>query len=216
MRAAAMHGGVMIRAAMLLLLAGCPSLPTAAELGEPQILALVAEPPCAPAGGSASLSALVAGPEGTIVPDRTSWSAGSGAPITVTDDQVQVAGDAASGATATVNVEVAVGDTVLRGFRSFRIGGNCANPHVADVLVDGASAMDLTARANVELDVRLDRGSASSVAWFTTAGKIDLYRQAPTKMVVDRGGGERVLFVVVRDGAGGVGTLERMVVVNGS
>ena len=213
MRVGAMHGDVMIRAAMLLLLAGCPSLPTAAELGEPQILALVAEPPCAPAGGSASLSALVAGPEGTIVPDRTSWSAATGAPITLNGDQVQVAADAVNGARPEIDVEVAVGDTVLRGFRSFRVDADCANPHIADVLVDGASAMDLTARANVDLDMRLDRGSASSVAWFTTAGKIDLYRQAPTKMVVDDGGGERVLFVVVRDGEGGVGYLERMVLV---
>lgn len=207
----------MIRAALCLLIcAGCPSLPTAAQLGEPQILALVAEPPCAPAGGSASLSALVAGPDGAIAPDRTSWSAAADGQITVSGDQVVVSADAPAGATMEIEVEVAVGETILRGFRSFRVGADCANPHVADVVVDDASATVLTARANVDLDVRVDRGSASSVAWFTTAGKIDLYRQAPTKLVVGDRDGDHVLFVVVRDGAGGVGYLERTVtVVNG-
>jgi hypothetical protein len=203
-----------MRAALFIaLLAGCPSLPTPAELEEPQILALVADPPCASAAPS-TLSALVAGPAGTIDPDAIAWSLPPGSRATLASAgngsaTVVAASSAAVGDEIEVDVAIATGGVELAGYRSLPVGTGCADPAIDAVVVDGVArpagdTIELTAGARVTLDVSIAGGVADDaiVAWYSTAGTIDLYRHAPTQLVVGATPGAAVLYVVYRDGAG--------------
>ncbi len=202
---------------------GCPDLRTSAELSEPQILALVASPPCVAAGDVAALDVVVAGPAGAILPRDVVWSVPPGAAGSIESSggvsMVRAAADAATGATFEIDAAIDVGTAApLRGFRTVRVGGGCANPIIDAVLIDGvpASASDdvLVGRGDsVALDLSVDGGLAdgSRVSWFTTAGKIELYRHTPTKLIADSEAGTGILYVVYRDGLGGVAWLERNV-----
>jgi len=201
---------------VLALLAGCPALPTSAGLGEPEILAIVADPPCVAPGGSATLAVLVAGPSGTLVPDRVSWSVpdGDAASISMTSagaPVVDAGATATRGTSVEIDVDVAIGSTELRGFRTLAIGDGCANPTIDAVDVGGtvqppATTIDVPAGSDVALDVDVTGGIASTgiVSWYSTAGAIDLYRQTPTTLAVTSQPGAAVLYVVYRDGLGGV------------
>jgi hypothetical protein len=209
---------MLIRCVVLILFAtGCPNLPTASELGEPQILALVAEPPCIQPGGSAHLDALVAGPSGTLVPSRIAWSVPTGSVRAIEASNVRAAVDASPGALIEVDAAVEVdGGAVLRGFRTLTVGV-CANPVLAGITIDGvpapgSSALTMVASTSVDLDVSIDGGVAAAepvVSWFTTAGAIRLYRHTPTELVVRDAPGTGALYVIYRDGNGGVAWLER-------
>jgi len=196
---------------------GCANLPTASELGEPQILALVADPPCIQPGASAHLEPLVAGPSGTLVPSSIVWSVPAGSVGAIDASSVRADVDALPGARIEVNVAVDAGGVTLRGFRTLTIG-DCANPVLAGITVDGApapvsGALTMFSNTSVDLDVSIDSGLAAEpvVSWFSTAGTIRLYRHTPTELVVRDAPGAGALYVIYRDRNGGVAWLEHEV-----
>jgi len=207
---------MLLRSVVLIVCAtGCPNLPTASELGEPQILALVADPPCIQPGASAHLEALVAGPSGTLVPSSIVWSVPAGSVGAIEASTVRAAVDASPGAQIEVDVAVDAGGVTLRGFRTLTVGV-CANPVLAGITVDGvpapvSGALAMLSNTSVDLDVSIDGGLAaeSVVSWFSTAGTIRLYRHTPTELVVRDAPGTGALYVIYRDGNGGVAWLER-------
>lgn len=199
---------------LLVCTSGCPNLPTAAELGEPQILALVANPPCVQPGARADLDALVAGPDGTLAPSAVVWSVASGSDGAIETSGVRAAVDAKPGARIEVGVAVDVGGVTLLGFRTLTVGV-CANPVLAGIVLDGtraprSSQLAMSSSSSVHLDVSIDGGSTVDgiVSWFTTAGTILRYRHTPTELVVRDEPGAGALYVVYRDGNGGVAWLE--------
>jgi len=209
---------MLLRAVVLIVCAtGCPTLPAASELGEPQLLALVADPPCLGPGASSRLATLVAGPSGTLVPTRVAWSVPAGSPGALEGSSVRAAADAIPGAQLEVDVALDADDVTLHGFRTLTIG-DCSNPVLAGLTVDGAPAPGTGALAvlpgsKVALDVSVDArpDAHPTVSWFTTAGTIRLYRHTPTELVVRAAPGTGALYVVYRDGNGGVAWLERAV-----
>jgi hypothetical protein len=206
---------MLLRSVVLIVCAtGCPNLPTASELGEPQILALVADPPCIQPGASAHLEPLVAGPGGTLVPSSVVWSVPAGSVGAIETSNVRAAVDAPPGALIEVDVAVDVDGGTLHGFRTLTVGV-CANPVLAGITVDGvpapvSSALTMFAHSSVDLDVSIDGGPAAEpvVSWFSTAGTIRLYRHTPTELVVRDDPGAGALYVIYRDGHGGVAWLE--------
>lgn len=206
---------MLLRSMVLIVCAsGCPSLPTASDLGEPQILALVADPPCLQPGASAQLEALVAGPEGTLAPSRVVWSVAPGSVGTIEANHVRAAVDASRGALLEVDVAVDADGVTLHGFRTLAVGA-CANPVLAGITVDGIPApvsgvLTMSSSSSVTLDVSVDGTPAAErlVSWFSTAGAIRLYRHTPTELVVRDAPGTGALYVVYRDGNGGVAWLE--------
>lgn len=219
---------MLLRASVLLAFAsGCPSLPTASDLGEPQILALIANPPCVQPGATAELEAIVAGPDGAITPSAITWSVPTGSSGAIERSgaawTLRAAEDAMLGGLIELHVVVGVeGAAPLRGFRTLKIGGACANPRIGGVLVDGVlqpatGAITMMSDGRIDLDVLVDGGltDGSIVSWFSTAGAIELYRRTPTQLVVRTTPGDAVLYVVYRDGNGGVSWLEHDVQVSG-
>lgn len=218
---------MLFRAAGLLAFAsGCPNLPMSSDLGEPQILALVANPPCVQPGATAQLEAIVAGPDGAIIPSDITWSVPTGSPGAIEMSgsvwAIRAAADAMPGERVEIDVAVGIGTTTrLHGFRTVQIGSGCTNPSIGGVVVDGvtqptSSVIAMMSDADIDLDVLIDGGLAdgSIVSWFSTAGTIELYRHTPTQLAVRGAPGSGVLYVVYRDGSGGVGWLEHDVQIN--
>ena len=83
-----------------------------------------------------------------------------------------------------------------------------ANPAVTALMVDGDAADDgltIDAGATYPLELATDPapGDDATFAWYSTVGEIALYQSNPTELVAGDAG-DGWLFVVMRDGRGGV------------
>lgn len=207
--------------------AACTDLPTPAELARPQILAVRADPPAIPAGDRAALSILLAGPDGPISGVEVDWSLAeptadqpaigrierdAGAVWYVAPAEVDGVALAAVEATAYPD-----DSPPLVAVKAIAVGvpQPTANPDIVELSADGAAIGDDADGAGalaavpgqiVDLDVVVDPppGDDSQVAWYASVGEFDRYRRAPTTWTAPEEPADGDLFVVYRDGRGGV------------
>ncbi len=189
-------------------LTACSDFDTPAQLPHPQILAVVAEPPIVAAGERAALSVLVAGPDGPMAPALT-WSA----PVVVDGDGqawFEAPVDAAPGF-ATVEVTATLADgTALSAEKAVGVGRVPAdNPVIAQIRVDGAPVQDAAVLhrdwvAELSADVSPAPTADAMFAWYATVGELSFYRRTPAELETPSEALTGHLFVVYRDGFGGV------------
>jgi hypothetical protein len=202
---------------------GCTEFATPAELDRPQILAIVAEPPAVAPGDSAELSLVVAGPDGQIDDFEVEWSAVAPIPEAPAIGTVEAAGERTATyiapamqppdnpALGLIEAAVTVGDDTLIGTKGIAVGSLRLSNPIINVLTGGSTdlldetVLTIPVETPVDLAVDIEDGipAMGSVAWYNTVGEIELYRSTPTTIVADEPG-DGWLFVVVRDGAGGV------------
>jgi hypothetical protein len=214
---------------LAVLLGGCADFATPAELAKPTVLAIVAEPPLVAPGEATRLSVILAGPDGPMVADRVDWSLAetfAGIPPFGT---IEVApGEPPGTATYTapdplpelpegylpitsVAVHVAAGDTEIDSIKALVVTDvPGANPAITVLAVGGAvvapgAAVTLEAGGSYDLDVGVDPppGEDAAFAWYSTVGEIDQYQSNPCELVTAEAE-DGWLFVVIRDGRGGV------------
>ena len=215
-----------LRAAGLLVLgglaaAGCTDFASPAELIKPTVLAVIAEPPVVAPGEDTQLTAVVADGSGELTGLPMRWSLVetyrgvppmgtlTGSTYTAPDpipalpanappiDSVRLEVD--TGVTTLVNVKfVAVGAVDLTNptISSFTVGS--AEAAAGPITVARGAALDLAITADPPLtdDARF--------AWYSSAGEIVKYQSNPTTMTAADDAGAGWLFVVVRDGKGGM------------
>jgi hypothetical protein len=194
-------------------LTACTDFATPSELSHPQIIAIRATPPLVAAGERAELSVLVAGPNGRIEPRAVTWRGrievvGETVWYTAPDD-VQPGGIFEELA---ATVELADG-TELAAVKSIGVGLPLAadNPSITEVRADGqamaagdAIVLDLERTITLDLSVEPAPTDDAIFSWYSTAGEIDLYRRSPTELAALDEPATGALFVVYRDGFGGI------------
>lgn len=200
--------------ATCLILSACADLPTAAELSEPQILALTADPPGIAPGEESRLGVVVAAPEGLLTPARVSWTLPDpkGAILIQSDGWSVVAPDNGDRVYIRADVTVELDDgTTLLGYRTMLIGEAQAQPTITDMRVDGeridtGQTLQLSqATHELTLDVAPPAGEDAIFSWFSNVGELTRYRRSPAFFeTADAEDG--TLVVVYRDGKGGIAT----------
>lgn len=203
----------------------CKEFATPAELSRTQILAVVTEPPAVPPGGRSALSILVADQSGQVEEPTVAWASVSPLPDADAIGEVEI--DAEGNVQfvappeqpeddpALAMVEATVTDDpeeasllALKAVIVSRLP--LVNPSLATLEADGTDLLgvghlalrrDQTVTLNVEIDPPATEDSMYS--WYCTIGTIEAYRSNPADLVADESG-EGWLFVVVRDGRGGV------------
>ncbi len=223
-----MAAGINAILSVIITCAGCDDFATPAELSHAQILAIRAQPAAVAPGEQATLSVLVAGPEGDIVPSRVEWTLETSSPwvTVVTDSEGAVTLAAAADMPAVqevaldVSVDLASGERLLAR-KYLEVGGTATdNPLITQIDVDGTpltngdnaddnpSGSTITAAPGQTLALSLNTAPTitedSLISWFATIGEIDRYRLADTIWTAPDNGGQGWLYVVYRDGYGGV------------
>jgi hypothetical protein len=208
--------------------AGCADFATPAELTKPTILAIVAEPPLVAPGAETELSVVLAGPDGPMAADAVEWALIESIP------GIPAFGTIEPGATGTatytapdplpelpegvppissVAVSVTAGDTAIESIKVVGVADlPVANPRITVLAVGGAvfapgEALTLEAGASYALDLGVEPppGEDAAFAWYTTAGEIEQYQSNPCELIAaEEPRDDAWLFVVIRDGRGGV------------
>ncbi len=209
-----------------LLLGACADFATPADLDAPTIIAVVAEPPLVRPGASTRLAVVVAGPDGELTSLAPRWSLVESFPTVPIMGSVSTDGaDAIYQAPAevparpegvppidTVRLEVDVpttdGTRTLAAVKAIAVlPQDAANPTIRLLDADGAEATTLTGTVAdgvaLEVEVTPAAGDATRYAWYATTGAIADYQSNPATLTAEAPGSGTV-FVVVRDGAGGV------------
>jgi len=205
--------------------AACDDFATPAELTKPTVLAVIADPPLVPPGSASELSMVLAGPDGPMGADTVEWRLvetlpgvppfgviepeTTGAARFVAPDPVPPQPDDAP-PIATVQATVAAGGetiVVVKGMLVADIAS--ANPSITTLAIGGTVAADevtLRAGATVALDVGTEpaAGDDAFYAWYSTVGAIEQFQSNPCELVVTDTPGDGWIFVVFRDGRGGV------------
>jgi hypothetical protein len=206
-----------------LLLSACTEFATPAELDRPQILAITTQPPSVGLGERSTIDLLVADPSGEVSDARVTWASVAIVEGTLPVGDVEVADDGTVSyiapserpetmpTIAMVQASVEIADQTLVGIKAVVVGNvGLANP---TLIALSGNATDLL--ANPELTLSRDEIASLSVtiepaatdetmyAWYSTIGTIEMYRSSPTEIVADTPG-QGWLFLVVRDGRGGV------------
>jgi hypothetical protein len=203
---------------------GCSDLSMPPDLDHPQVLAVISTPPAIPAGEASELELVIAGPTGRIEPVETRWRVVEPGPGEAAIGALEPRGEGRAAfrapaevaklALAAVEVTAALDDgSELVAVKGIGVGlpASTQNPAIVSVAIAGQEvAEDATARlpagTSASLDVVVDPplGEDGQVSWYATVGEIDKYRRTPSELAAldEPGGG--VLFVVVRDGRGGV------------
>ena len=205
-----------------MLLSACTEFATPAELDRPQILAITTQPPSVGLGERATITLLVADPTGEVSDPEVSWASIAIVAGTLPVGEVEVAADGSVSyiapgdrpetmpALAMVEADVAIAGATLVGIKAVVVGDvGLSNPTItamtgndADLLTN--PELTLTREEIASLSVTIDPAATDTVyAWYSTLGTIEMYRSSPTELVADEPG-EGWLFVVVRDGRGGV------------
>lgn len=203
---------MLLKTLACLTLIACGDLSIAAELGEPQLLALVADPPGIAAGESSMLSVLVAGPDGIIAPTNVRWTLPDGKGATLVQDdgwsvQAPISGESAY-IRAEVSVELEDGTTLL-GHRTLLIGEAQLQPAITGLRIDGesidtASLLLLSASTHeLTLDVEPAPNERAIFSWFSNIGELKRYRHSPASFET-KDAESGLLLVVYRDGNGGI------------
>lgn len=212
---------------VLLVAAGCTDFPGPEALTKPTILAIVAEPPVLAPGDEAALSVVLAGPDGPMEPSEVTWRlvetypglpvfgevVGDGAAARfVAPDPVPDLPEGIAPLT-TVEVTVEAGDTSIVALKALAViedlPAPVTNPVVSVLAIDFAiagPAVTLAAGDEVWLDVGTAprAGEDAAYAWYSTVGEIPRFQSNPAALEVQDEPGEGWIFVVVRDGRGGV------------
>lgn len=203
---------------------GCEEFATPAELDRPQILAIVAEPPAVRPGESSTVTILVAGPDGIVEQPAVTWRAASISPEVPPIGMVSAGNDGSATyrapdtqppdnpALALIEATVEAGrEAPLVGNKAIAVGSIVlANPTLTrfegaerDLLATPELALQVGAPVPLEVDIEGGFFEEASVSWYATAGVIEQYRSNPTEILAEETG-DGWLFVVVRDGRGGV------------
>jgi hypothetical protein len=208
---------------LLLLLVGCDEFATPAELASPQILAIRAEPPAVPPGGSAVLDILVADSSGAIPSPVVTWQVTPSIP----DDPPLGTIEPGAGGTAiytapaelamtpdvaAVTATVSLPDDQLTALKAVIIGdAPLQNPALTAFSVDeedrlAQTSLTLGVGESVMLELAAEPAidEMSSFAWYCTVGEIARYQSNPAELVAQDEPGSGWLFAVMRDGRGGV------------
>jgi hypothetical protein len=203
----------------------CADFATPAELTKPTVLAVIADPPLARPGQTTALSVVVAGPDGPMEPDAVSWrliETWPGAPVfgtleptagaTATFQAPRPLPELPDGVEPVVSVESTVEAAgtqvvVIKGLLVIDLPSQ--NPTIPIFAIGGQVVDDtvrLRAGAPYELDVAVEPrpGERARFAWYSTAGTIERYQSNPTVLTARDEPGEGWIFVVARDGLGGV------------
>ncbi len=207
----------------LLGLGACTDFPSPAELTKPTILAIISEPPLVAPGERAELGLVMVGPDGPVEPASLQWrmietlpgvppygTISGNADGTATYTAPATMPDAPEGALPIDSVEVSVEaeDTSVIAIKAMLVTDvPAANPAIASLVVGEVEAVDgmnLVAGVTYPLQVEIDppAGPDAAYAWYSTVGEIARYQSSPAELVAGGDGGW--LYVVVRDGRGGV------------
>ena len=201
--------------------AACTDFATPAELTKPTILAVTAEPPVVAPGARTELAVALADGTGVLTGLPTRWSLVStypgvppmgtltGSTYTAPDpiptlpanalpiDSVKLEVDTAIGTLIAIKVvpvtTVITSNPTITGF-TVGTGDALAGP----LTVAHGQPVDLTVVTEPA------SGDTARFAWYCSAGAIDRYQSNPTTMVASDTPTSGWLFVVIRDGKGGV------------
>jgi len=206
-------------------LAGCTDFATPAELQKPTLLAVVADPPIARPGGQTRLELVVAGADGRMQAPAT-WTLIETLPGVAPMGTIAANPDGSATYQApaqvpdrgpgvqpidTVQIDIAAGERPLVAVKAIGVVDvAAANPALRAVTVAGADAMETVtiargqhAPTTVEIDPA--PGQGATWAWYTTLGHFDDdYQSQTATLIAPDDAGTGWLFVVARDGRGGV------------
>jgi hypothetical protein len=211
--------------ALVIVVAGCGDFPTPAELTKPTILAVVADPPLVDEGESTTLTVVVAGPDGPMVPDALDWTLIETLPgvppfgalvanddgtatYTAPDPLPELPDDAPP--LDSVQLDVTVGEETLTSIKAVVVTPvPGVNPSITSMVVGEVEAEDGMHLASdvvypISIDLDPAPGEDARYAWYSTVGAIEEYQSNPAELVAAEEPGDGWLFVVVRDGVGGV------------
>jgi hypothetical protein len=207
-----------------LLGSACTDFATPAELQKTTILAVVSDPPVTPPGAQSRLELVVVDQTGRVPAPASTWRMVETFPGVPPMGTIADNGDGTASYTAPTNPPAPQGETppidsveielatmprpltVLKAQVVADVPSQ--NPTLATLTVDGADATAAaTARAGqpstVAVTIDPPAGKDATYAWYTTLGKIEEYQSAEATLEAEAAG-SGWLFVVVRDGLGGV------------
>ncbi len=201
--------------------AGCDDFATPAELDRPQILGIAADPPAVALGETTALSIYVAGPDGEVVDPEVVWevvSVGPGLPQLGRIDPASptptfVAPDDVpeEPTLAMVQATVSVGEQPLLGQKAIVVGRVVlSNPMLTRFAAGGTDLLTDELRmfagdvVSLSVDIAPEQDKDTTYSWYSTVGTIAAYRSAPTDLEAPEEPASGWLFVVVRDGRGGI------------
>jgi len=191
---------------------GCTDFAGPAELAQTQILAVRAVPPAIVAGGTSDLEILIAGPDGDVQPDRLRWRVMPGSGGIVSDggtlrapanlDKLQLA-------EVEVVATVAGEELIAVKYVGLGVPAPTSNPVIQSIAVDqrpiAEDRMAIAAGTTIELSAEIAGGTSSDIyLWYATAGDVDDYRESQTRWTAPAQPGGVFLYLVYRDGVGGV------------
>lgn len=207
----------------LLGLASCTDFASPAELTKPTVLAIIAEPPLVAPGASAELELVVVGPDGPIEPAGLQWRMIETLPGVPPFGAIEPGDDGTATYTApdplpdlpegappldSVEVTIETDDLTVTAVKVMAVTDlPAANPAITSMVVgevEASDGMNVVAGVTYPLEVEIDppAGPDAAYAWYSTVGTIERYQSTPTELVA--GGDDGWLFVVVRDGRGGI------------
>jgi hypothetical protein len=191
------------------------------QLAHDRIIAIRATPPGVPAGGRATIDALVttvdAGPHETApvaiaaAPGTPAALAGAvaGGEVIAPEAAVLAAVRVELGLPAdapvplAVAVAVAVGDATLPAAKTVWLGAAAENPVIGELRIAGVAAGDAMTAAAGEIELAIDAGPDDAVHWLTSIGELD-DAEDPIAHLDAGEPGTGVVAVVRRDAGGGV------------
>ncbi len=204
--------------------AACTDFASPAELTKPTVLAVIADPPLVAPGATTTLTVAMAGPEGVVIPDDVQWRLAETLPGVPPLGEV-TGDDAGASYTAPAELpELPEGSLPLDSVEAtITVGGEtvivikailitelaAANPAITSFTIGEADAVDgltIARDAPVALAITTDPapGEDATFAWYSTVGLIDQYQSNPTELIGAEAARQGWLFVVMRDGRGGV------------
>ena len=215
-----------LRAAGLLVLggliaAGCTDFASPAELTKPTVLAVIAEPPVVAPGEPTELTAVIVDGSGELTGLPVRWSlietyrgvppmgTLTGSTYTAPDPIPTLPANAPP--IDSVRLEVDTGATTLVTVKFVAVAAVAlTNPTISAFTVgavDAAAGPITVARGAVlDLAITTDPPLAADArfAWYSSAGEIVKYQSNPTTMTAAEDAGAGWLFIVARDGKGGM------------
>lgn len=200
----------MSRAFIVLFVAACSDFATPAELDHPQVLAVRADPPALSGPGSVALDVVVAGDDGLIVPERIAYFPALG---TMTDNGLYVPPDPVPTTPTDVHIDVEVNipgrAEPLLAEKWIELGAETTreNPRIHALYVGDNEATGALIELDLVTDVEVATDVDNQIAWYSTVGVIENYRDNPAVFLVEPEeieGATGTLIAVVRDERNGV------------
>lgn len=208
-------------AVVLLGAAACTDFATPAELTKPTILAVTADPPVVAPGAHTELSVVVVDGTGVLTSLPTRWQLVetyrgvapmgtlAGSTYTAPDPIPTLPANALPVDSVALEVDTAIG--TLAAIKAVPVASvAAANPVIAAFTVGTGDALagPLTVARGATLDLSVvsdpPAGDNARFAWYSSVGAIERYQSTPTTMIASDVATTGWVFVVVRDGQGGV------------